>query len=55
MTRHFKIYLRDAAVIDEVRSRLDRELLKPTDHVIYLQADICRSVLKLEIEATLLG
>jgi hypothetical protein len=53
--RHFKVYLRDAADLASVRSRLERELFRPEDRVIYLRADICRAALKLEIEATLVG
>jgi chorismate lyase / 3-hydroxybenzoate synthase len=51
--RHFKVYLRDAGDFKTVRTRLERELLSPADQVIYLQADICRAELKLEVEATL--
>ena len=54
-TRHFKIYLRTAAELPAVRVHLERELLQPADHVVYLRADICRAELKIEIEATLFG
>ena len=53
--RHFKIYVRDPADYDQVRTRLEHDLIRPGDHAIYLQADICRAALKLEIEATLIG
>ena len=55
LPRHFKVYLRHVADLSEVQSRLGQSLLKPSDHVIYLQADICRAELIVEIEATLLG
>jgi hypothetical protein len=53
--RHFKVYLRHAADLVTVRTRLERNLLQPTDEVVYLQADICRAPLDLEIEATLIS
>lgn len=53
--RHFKVYLRHAADQPAVADILDRELLTKSDHVTYLQADICRESLVVEIEATLLG
>jgi chorismate lyase/3-hydroxybenzoate synthase len=53
--RHFKIYLRHAADFAPAQVRLERDVLKPTDHVTYLQSDICRAALKIEIEATLIS
>ncbi len=53
--RHFKIYLRHAVDLTSVQTRLDRELLRTGDVVTYLQADICRAALAVEIEATLLA
>jgi chorismate lyase/3-hydroxybenzoate synthase len=53
--RHFKIYIRHAADYPAVRARLERDLLRSGDRVIYLRADICRASLNLEIEATLAG
>ncbi|HEY4245276.1 MAG TPA: hypothetical protein VGM64_00395 [Lacunisphaera sp.] len=53
--RHFKVYVRNVADQPAVAKRLEREFLKPGDHVSYLQADICRESLLVEIEATLLG
>jgi chorismate lyase / 3-hydroxybenzoate synthase len=53
--RFFKVYIRHQADFAAVRTRLERDLLQPTDHVTYLQADICRAALNVEIEATLLG
>lgn len=50
--RHFKIYLRHAADLGAARERLERSLFRESDDVIYLQADICRAALNVEIEAT---
>lgn len=54
-TRHFKIYLRHAADQPAVARVLEEKLLTPSDRVSYLQADICREALLVEIEATLFG
>lgn len=51
--RFFKIYLRHAADFDAARRRLEETLLRKTDTVIYLQTDICREALNIEIEATI--
>ena len=53
--RHFKVYLRHASDLPVVAARLDREILTPQDSVSYVQADICRATLRVEIEATLFG
>jgi enamine deaminase RidA (YjgF/YER057c/UK114 family) len=53
--RHFKVYLRHAADQSAVATTLQRELVTPADQVTYLQADICREPLVVEIEATLVG
>jgi len=53
--RHFKIYLRHAADFAATRDRLEQSLLRPNDIVTYLQADICRTALRVEIEATLVA
>ncbi|MEO6875384.1 MAG: hypothetical protein ABI222_11255 [Opitutaceae bacterium] len=55
LQRHFKVYVRHARDLKAVQTRLERDLLKPADHVTYLQADICRAELLLEIEATLIS
>ena len=47
--------MRDTGDVTAVHARLERSLLKPTDHVIYLRADICRAELVVEIEATLVS
>lgn len=54
-TRHFKVYLRHAADQPQIAAILQERLLTDTDRVTYLHADICRSPLLVEIEATLLG
>ena len=54
-TRHFKIYVRDAADLSLVADLLEARLLAGTDRVSYLQADICRASLRVEIEASLFG
>jgi chorismate lyase / 3-hydroxybenzoate synthase len=51
--RHFKVYLRHPSDLAAARMRLERSLLRPQDVVTYLQADICRAALNIEIEATL--
>jgi chorismate lyase/3-hydroxybenzoate synthase len=51
--RFFKIYLRHASAFPVARARLEQSLLRPSDVVTYLQADICRAALQVEIEATL--
>ena len=53
--RHFKVYLRHAADQPLVAAILDEWLLAEQDHVSYLQADICRAPLRVEIEASLFG
>jgi len=53
--RHFKIYLRHAADYPEAARALGAALFKPTDHVTWLQSDICRAALLIEIEATLVA
>jgi chorismate lyase/3-hydroxybenzoate synthase len=55
LIRHFKIYLRRPDDLAAVRPALDAALLQPGDRVTYLRADICRSALNLEIEATISG
>ncbi|MBI3885555.1 MAG: hypothetical protein HY302_07480 [Opitutae bacterium] len=53
--RHFKAYLRHAADQSMVAAVLQERLLLDADRVSYLQADICRSALRIEIEASLFG
>jgi enamine deaminase RidA (YjgF/YER057c/UK114 family) len=51
--RTFKVYVRRRADFAAVRAFLDRELLREGDAVTYLQADLCRADLLVEIEAVL--
>jgi hypothetical protein len=53
--RHFKVYLRHAADQPLIAALLQERLLKSADHVSYLQADLCRASLLIEIEASLFG
>jgi enamine deaminase RidA (YjgF/YER057c/UK114 family) len=53
--RHFKVYVRHAADQPMVAAILQERLLTDVDRVTYLQADICRASLLVEIEATLFG
>ncbi len=53
--RHFKVYLRHPEDLGPARARLEAALFRPDDLVTYLQADICRAALDIEIEATLMG
>ena len=53
--RHFKVYVRHAADQPLVAAMLEGRLLVKTDRVSYLQAEICRAPLLVEIEATLFG
>lgn len=52
--RSFVIYLRREEDIALVNDRLEKSLFGPGDEKIYLLADICRSDLMVEIEATVL-
>ena len=51
--RAFKVYLRNPADLPCAQTRLNRGLLRSGDTVSYLQADICRKDLLVEIEGTL--
>jgi hypothetical protein len=53
--RHFKVYVRRSADQPLVAGILKERLLLDTDYVTYLQADICRASLLVEIEASLFG
>lgn len=52
-TRHFKVYLRHAEHLGAARSALAQRLFLRNDRVIWLQSEICRSTLDVEIEVTL--
>lgn len=54
-SRHFKVYIRHAADQPMVATILQEKLLREGDHVSYLQADICRSALLVEVEVSLFG
>lgn len=51
--RRFRIYLRKAEDQPAVATALEAKLLRSTDLVSYLRADICRPELNVEIEVTL--
>jgi hypothetical protein len=54
LRRFFKIYLRHAGDLPAAKKSLEQSLLKPGDTVIYLETDVCRQALNVEIEATLI-
>lgn len=54
-SRHFKVYVRHAFDQPAVAAILDARYLTGADKVTYLQADICRASLLVEIEASLFG
>ena len=47
----FKVYVRQPADLDSIQSTLEG-FLRPSTSVVYLQADVCRQELLVEIEAT---
>jgi chorismate lyase / 3-hydroxybenzoate synthase len=51
--RTFKVYVRHRRDLPPVRDYLERHLLQPHDTVSWLQADLCRAELRVEIEAVL--
>lgn len=51
--RAFKVYLRHPADLRSVHAEVSRRLLRRGDTASFLQADICRADLLVEIEATL--
>jgi len=53
--RAFRVFLRDPTALRAAQARLDRDLFQAGDSVSYMQADICRSELLVEIEATLVS
>ncbi|HUW29359.1 MAG TPA: Rid family hydrolase [Sulfuriferula sp.] len=48
---HYKVYVRHAADLAQIRNELER-IVGTVPHAIYLQADVCRQDLLVEIEAT---
>ncbi len=55
LERHFKVYVRAAGDQPAVASFLEERLIRGSDRVSYVLADICREPLLVEIEATLRG
>jgi hypothetical protein len=53
--RHFKVYIRDPGDLAAVRRAMEAQLLRPGDRVSYLEADICREALNVEIEVAVRG
>ena len=51
--RMLKVYVRHDTDLLQVRNDLERHVLRADDDVTYLQADLCRGELKVEIEAVL--
>jgi chorismate lyase / 3-hydroxybenzoate synthase len=51
--RHFKVYLRHATDQPAVAAVLEARLLRRGDAISYVRADVCRTELNIEIEATL--
>ncbi len=51
--RHIVAYVRNPQDLPETRAYLDQHLLTDGDRVVYLEADVCRSDLLVEIEMTL--
>ncbi len=51
--RHFKVYLRHVEDQPDAETVLSQGLLRPGDEVSYVQSDICRAALNIEIEASL--
>ncbi len=52
--RHVKVYLRHAADYSLVADALRQQLLYPRDRVSFVEADVCRADLNVEIEITAL-
>jgi enamine deaminase RidA (YjgF/YER057c/UK114 family) len=55
LKRTFRIYLRRPADLEAARTMVEDGLLEPGDDVVWLKADICRSDLDIEIDATVIG
>jgi chorismate lyase / 3-hydroxybenzoate synthase len=53
--RHFKVYLRHAQDLVAAQAGLVDQLFRTGDRVVWLQADICRRALVIEIEATVIA
>jgi len=55
LKRHFKVYLRRVEDLAAAKTRLEGALFGAADRVTWLQADLCRGALLVEIEATLVA
>ena len=53
--RQFKVYLRHRTDFPMAKARLDTGLFRRGDRVVWLQADLCRADLTIEVEASLAG
>jgi hypothetical protein len=53
LERRFKVYLRHGADLPKTQARLEECLFRSGDRVVWLQTDLCRAALNVEIEATL--
>jgi hypothetical protein len=53
--RRFKVYLRHGADLRKVQARLEACLFRSGDRVVWVQTDLCRAGLNVEIEASLRG
>jgi chorismate lyase/3-hydroxybenzoate synthase len=51
--RSFKVFVRHDTDLLQIRNDLERFLLQSDDRVIYLQSDLCRADLRVEIDAVL--
>lgn len=52
-SRKVRVYLRHVEDLAFTQAKLGADYLRPEDSVVYVQADICRKELKVEIEVTL--
>jgi len=53
MARRFKVYLRHPSDLPLSRQILGASLFRPDDRIAWVQADLCREALNVEVEATL--
>lgn len=55
LKRMFRIYLRRSSDLELARATVEGRLLDPADSAVWLQSDICRADLGIEIDATVVG